>query len=231
VDAVGEQPEDQVSAATTPAAVALTVAPIARVGTLRKKAAGSSVLVSWLAPTLSLRCSFEVLSAPRTPAHRECCRGRSAVIPVGRNLDAGARCVSAHARAARQPSGCPPDVEEPICSGPTALAAVLGPGRPRRLRYGCTRTSEFRCTRTSEFGPRGVLEQALLPHLERRVPEPPAAALEAVVAGVQAPSENVCSTSDTSSVGGPPRSRSNGSAVPWADVGRILRRRGPALDR
>jgi hypothetical protein len=79
VDAVGEQPEDQVSAATTPAAVALTVAPIARVGTLRKKAAGSSVLVSWLAPTLSLRCSFEVLSAPRTPAHRECCRGRSAL--------------------------------------------------------------------------------------------------------------------------------------------------------
>jgi hypothetical protein len=153
------------------------------------------------------------------------------VIPVGRNLDAGARCVSADARAARQPSGCPPDVEEPICSGPTALAAVLGPGRPRRLRYGCTRTSEFRCTRTSEFGPRGVLEQALLPHLERRVAEPPAAALEAVVAGVQAPSENVCSTSDTSSVGSPPRSRSNGSAVPWADVGRILRRRGPALDR
>ena len=31
--------------------------------------------------------------------------------------------------------------------------------------------------------------------------------------------------------GAPPRSRSNGSAVPWADVGRILRRRGPALDR
>ena len=75
VDAVGEQPEDQVSAATSPAAVAL----IARVGTLRNEAAGSSVLVSWLAPTLSLRCSFEVLSAPRTPAHRECCRGRSAL--------------------------------------------------------------------------------------------------------------------------------------------------------
>ena len=109
------------------------------------------------------------------------------MIPVGRNLDAGARCVSADARAARQPSGCPPDVEEPICSGPTALAAVLGPGRPRRLRYGCTRTSEFRCTRTSEFGPRGVLEQALLPHLERRVAEPPAAALEAVVAGGASP--------------------------------------------
>lgn len=32
-----------------------------------------------------------------------------------------------------------------------ALAAALGPGRPRRLRYRCTRTSEFRCTRTSEF--------------------------------------------------------------------------------
>ncbi len=42
---------------------------IARIGTLRNEAAGSSVLVSWLAPTLSLRCSFEVLSAPRTPAH------------------------------------------------------------------------------------------------------------------------------------------------------------------
>jgi len=46
--------------------------PISRVGMLRNKPTGSSVLVSWLAPAWSLRCSFEVLSVSRTPAHREC---------------------------------------------------------------------------------------------------------------------------------------------------------------
>jgi hypothetical protein len=56
---------------------------------------GSSVLVSWLAPdpvaTVFLRSPLRALDpgAPRMLPGKEC-----AVVPVGRNLDAGARCVS-----------------------------------------------------------------------------------------------------------------------------------------
>jgi len=72
--------------------------------------------------------------------------------PCGQNPRRRCAMRVGQCRTAGQPSGCPPDVEVPICSGAaTALAAALCPGRPRRLRYRCTRTSEFRRTRTSEF--------------------------------------------------------------------------------
>jgi hypothetical protein len=57
----------------------------------RDAAAGSPVLVSWLARGQPLRCSSEVLTAPQTPAPARCagegvCRGRA-----GRSLDAAGR--------------------------------------------------------------------------------------------------------------------------------------------
>ena len=63
------------------------------------------------------------------------------------------------------------------------------------------------------------------------LPNPPGAALDAVVPEGASPVREHLSNAGYVKRWGPPRSRSNGSAVPWADVGRILRRRGPARDR
>jgi hypothetical protein len=139
VDAVGEQPEDQDAADDR---------LIARVGTLRNEATGSSVLVSWLAPDLvSTMFPRSPLRAP-DPGAPKMLPGKECAVTVGAETSTPVRdaCL-AHARTAMRASGCPPDGGEPICSGLTALAAVLGPGRPRLLRYGCTRTSEFRTLR------------------------------------------------------------------------------------
>jgi hypothetical protein len=107
------------------------------------------------------------------------------VIAVGRTLDAGARCVS----------GQCPDCQAALgLSARRRSADLQRTDRPWQQRWvlddlaGCDtdvhERANFDVHERANFGPRGALEQVLLPRLERRdnVAEPPGVALEAVVA-------------------------------------------------
>jgi len=166
---------------------------------------------------------------PRTLPGKEC-----AVIPVGRTLDAGARCVSgrcpdcqaALGLSARRRSA---DLQRPDRPGSSVGSWTTSPAAIQM--YTNERISMYTNERISDLEARWSRCSCCISSGVTMLPNPPGAALDAVVAEGASPVREHLSNAGYVKRWGPPRSRSNGSAVPWADVGRILRRRGPALDR
>ena len=170
------------------------------------KPTGSSVLVSWLAPglvaTVSLRSPLRAPDpgAPRMLTGKEC-----AVIPVGRTLDAGARCVSgrcpdcqaALGLSARRRSA---DLQRSDRPGSSVVSWTTSPAAIQMYTNERISDLEARWSRCSCCISSGVT----------MLPNPPGAALDAVVPEGASPVREPLFNAGYVKRWGPPRSRSTG---------------------